>query len=605
VPAPELAGDLALDADHREAVALVKGNAGFLRTDDAGEHRMEAVIGCDPQQLAENRTPHPEPVMIPVDIDRVLDRRSVPGPIAVEAQAAEPDDPRWRGGIGIREPAELGHHHDQSTRALGDVAPLLGDRPSNQVERDRRSLDLPVVDPTQRFGVGPCSLPELHRGGSIHRDLGTLPFGVVQNWPLPGKVLLASAIFVLGFIGFLAVSPAGDDSGELLTDAGASEDETDSEPAPTSTGSTLPAASVTPETGDGGDVGEQSASPVDAQTGSTDGRTGSGEVFEPLRNRDPKFSQYADVPSSELDLAALTEPAQRRDNGSVGDGQFRAACEYSHFSYDDPIVFPGESGRSHLHMFFGNTTTNAFTTTETLLDAGGGTCNGFELNRSAYWTPALLDGQGNVVVPDKIILYYKSKDTASVQPMPQGLKMVAGNTTGETFTASSVLAWSCGASGAGYNYTNRIPDCGGDVINASIVFPNCWDGVNLDSGDHLSHLTYVAEEQPCPNEYPVRLPQISILLYFPGTDSVDGWHLSSDRASGFNTGPGATLHADWWGGWNDEAMDLWTSGCMRAARNCSFGQTGTDRQLAALNALQTYEGPNFLRLPEGSYPGPS
>jgi hypothetical protein len=318
-----------------------------------------------------------------------------------------------------------------------------------------------------------------------------------------------------------------------------------------------------------------------------------------MRNNQEKFTRFANVPSAQLDLNALTIEAGRPDNGSVGEGQFRAACEYSHFSNDDPIVFPGQPGKAHLHMFFGNTRTDAFTTTDSLVNSGGGTCNGFELNRSAYWVPALLDGKGNAVVPDEIILYYKSKDVANATVMPQGLKMVAGNPRSETFTTSHELNWSCGGSGASYNMTNRIPNCNGDIINATIMFPNCWDGKNLDSADHLSHVTYTHETQSCPSSHPVRLPQISILLYFPGTGSVDGWSLSSDMTSGFNSGPGATLHADWFGGWNNEAMKLWTDGCVRAARDCSYGQTGTNRQLAPLNETQAYVGPNYLPVPSG------
>jgi hypothetical protein len=324
---------------------------------------------------------------------------------------------------------------------------------------------------------------------------------------------------------------------------------------------------------------------------------GANAGLEAIRNRNPLFDRYATVPSDQLDLSALTDPALVKDNGTVGDGQFRAACEYSHFAYDDPIVFPGQSGRSHLHMFFGNTLTNAHTTTDSLVNSGGGSCNGFELNRSAYWTPALLDGKGNAVVPDQIILYYKTKQPEKVQRMPQGLKMVSGNTRAETFTADSFLFWSCGDSGHAYNKSNRIPDCGGDTINASIVFPQCWDGRNLDSADHRSHMALVSPHKDCPSSHPVRLPQISILLYFPGQPSVQGWHLASDRSGGFNTGAGATLHADWWGGWNDATMDLWTDGCMKNARNCSYGQTGTDRVLGKVNNWQKYFGENILPLP--------
>ncbi len=322
----------------------------------------------------------------------------------------------------------------------------------------------------------------------------------------------------------------------------------------------------------------------------------SNQGLAAISNTDPRFSQYASVRSDQLSLEALTQPISVPDNGTVGDGQFRAACQYSHFAYDDPIIYPGQPGRSHLHMFFGNTETDAYSTTDSLVNSGGGTCNGFELNRSAYWTPALLDGRGNAIVPDMIILYYKSKEPHNVQRMPQGLKMVSGNTSAESFTADDFLYWSCGESGFSYNKSNRIPNCGGDTVNATVTFPQCWDGVNMDSADHRSHMALVSPHKPCPSSHPVRLPQISILMYFPGGDT-SSWHLSSDRSGGFNTGPGATLHADWWGGWNDEAMDLWTDGCMKAARNCSFGQTGTYRQLAKLNNWQNYPGENFLPLP--------
>ena len=36
-------------------------------------------------------------------------------------------------------------------------------------------------------------------------------------------------------------------------------------------------------------------------------------------------------------------------------GAFRFICQASHEAYNDPIVFPGQPGKSHLHTFFGNT----------------------------------------------------------------------------------------------------------------------------------------------------------------------------------------------------------------------------------------------------------
>ena len=368
---------------------------------------------------------------------------------------------------------------------------------------------------------------------------------------------------------------------------------TDAAPAaePAGAGTPSPTTPQAPATTPGAGA-EPAAPPSNANAAG-----GSTERYESIRNRQERFSRYHSVPSAQLSMGALTESAPRPDNGPSPEGQFRVACEYSHFGSDDPIIFPGQPGASHLHMFFGNTLTDASTTEEQLLNTGGGTCSGFELNRSAYWTPALLDGRGNAVVPDAIILYYKTKFPGQVSPMPQGLQMLAGNFDRESFQTSDRLHWSCGGSGAAYNKTNRIPDCGGDRINATIQFPSCWDGRNLGSADFVSHLDFGSDHEPCPSSHPVRLPRISILLYFPGTDSVDGWRLSSDETSGFNGPPGGTLHADWWGAWNDEAMNLWINGCMRASRNCSFGQTGTSIQLAGVSDRDVYEGENFLPLP--------
>jgi hypothetical protein len=44
-----------------------------------------------------------------------------------------------------------------------------------------------------------------------------------------------------------------------------------------------------------------------------------------------------------------------------------------------------------------------------------------------------------------------------------------------------------------------------------VYFPSCWDGVNLDSSDHKSHVAYpnqTYDNGPCPASHPVRLMSI-------------------------------------------------------------------------------------------------
>jgi len=52
-----------------------------------------------------------------------------------------------------------------------------------------------------------------------------------------------------------------------------------------------------------------------------------------------------------------------------------------------------------------------------------------------------------------------------------------------------------------------------DGIRGSITFPSCWDGKNLDSPDHRSHMAYspggaVLANAKCPATHPIRVPQL-------------------------------------------------------------------------------------------------
>jgi predicted xylan-binding protein with Ca-dependent carbohydrate-binding module/uncharacterized protein DUF1996 len=83
-------------------------------------------------------------------------------------------------------------------------------------------------------------------------------------------------------------------------------------------------------------------------------------------------------------IQATTEQAFPSSDGT---GDFRTRCTPSHFAFDDPIVYPGQSGQSHMHVFFGNTGSNANSTSESLRTTGNSTCRGGTINRSSYWVP--------------------------------------------------------------------------------------------------------------------------------------------------------------------------------------------------------------------------
>ena len=50
-------------------------------------------------------------------------------------------------------------------------------------------------------------------------------------------------------------------------------------------------------------------------------------------------------------------------------------------------------------------------------------------------------------------------------------------------------------------------------IMSNVRFPTCWDGKNLDSPNHQSHMSYpetgtFESGGPCPASHPVRVPQL-------------------------------------------------------------------------------------------------
>lgn len=275
------------------------------------------------------------------------------------------------------------------------------------------------------------------------------------------------------------------------------------------------------------------------------------------------------------------------DRGAPSDiGAFRIPCSPSHFSFDDPIVSPGKPGAAHLHMFFGNTGTDAYSTANSIAQSGNSSCAGGTLNRTAYWVPAMVDGVGNVVLPSSAIFYYKTGyngiKPADVKPMPAGLRMISGETT--LSSAQGQGHWGCDEVFIGHkdsiqDVTND-PRCGpGNHVTLSIDFPQCWDGVNLDSPNHKSHMANPVSGG-CPASHPVPIPVITFHVRFlipPG--GTKGWHLSSDMYDYVSKGGGLSAHADWWNGWDADTEQTWIKHCNNASKDCHGYLLGDGRTL--------------------------
>ena len=191
------------------------------------------------------------------------------------------------------------------------------------------------------------------------------------------------------------------------------------------------------------------------------------------------------------------------------EGAFRFICNPGQLLRDDPIVYPGQAGKSHLHQFYGNTGANANSTYNSLRTTGQSTCMS-PLNRSAYWMPAMLDGAGNAVRPDLVAIYYKRRPKSdpkcsltSGDPkaegdcvnLPNGIKFIFGYDMISGKAPTGHLWFNCQGTGSvpGQYATilRRRPNCpAGAQLGAIIEAPNCWDGKNLDSANHRDHVAY-------------------------------------------------------------------------------------------------------------------
>jgi hypothetical protein len=245
-------------------------------------------------------------------------------------------------------------------------------------------------------------------------------------------------------------------------------------------------------------------------------------------------------------------------------GQFVVECGFSHHGFDDPIVHPGEPGASHLHAFFGNTTTDALSTTASLL-AGDTTCNQ-SLDTASYWAPAVIV-DGAVQTPVKSVAYYRAGpdvDPTTVEPYPLGLQMVGGNSGATSPQSVSVVAWSCGA---GSVRDPEPPACPkGRELRLLVTFPDCWNGVDLATADHVSHVAYSTVGR-CPPSHPVPIPQLQFSVEYPVWGPTDGLELAS---GGLHTG-----HADFFNAWDPERLAREVTNCLHRDVVCGVASGRT------------------------------
>lgn len=250
------------------------------------------------------------------------------------------------------------------------------------------------------------------------------------------------------------------------------------------------------------------------------------------------------------------------DSGS-GEGTFRAICTFSHITFDDPIVWPRQSGRTHGHAFFGNTTTNSQSDPSQMMTVGRSTCFGGTANRTGYWVPFIVyhcptgaggcntARDGEVIRPLFSNFYYKTTGIAvgqfsKIRWPGIGMQMIAGDPTNQQ--ASRMQGrFDCQVGGnlspGPLSYAqNHIPNSaevaamgGCDEVNMLVDFPNCWDGVSqyiqgAPGALYSGHVSYAVSGVCSDPAYSVPIPRIGFNIHTGPLVTADFnfYRLSSD-----------------------------------------------------------------------------
>jgi len=254
-----------------------------------------------------------------------------------------------------------------------------------------------------------------------------------------------------------------------------------------------------------------------------------------------------------------------------GQRTFTLNCAPLSIQRSDPIVQPGVPSQ-HVHSIIGG---NAFQRTMGPMDAlkaDSTTCNK-ALDHSNYWVPQLYhqraDNMWEMVEYRGSAVYYQLR-ACDYQPnarscnytmpfktplaFPDGFRMVAGDPLRRTqndsdFAQKAVHVACIGGNG---QFTGFPPHhC--DTMRWEVYFPSCWDGVNLDSPDHKSHMAYPAIGDfnfgVCPQSHPVALFSLFYEFFYtsgPYTDRKFAF------ANGDPTGYG--FHGDFLMGWTNRTL---------------------------------------------------
>ncbi|KAH7138795.1 secreted protein [Dendryphion nanum] len=220
----------------------------------------------------------------------------------------------------------------------------------------------------------------------------------------------------------------------------------------------------------------------------------------------------------------------------------------------DPIVFPGQHSKSHLHSFFGSDAVTVNTKTSAELQKG---CTNAENpnDLSVYWTPTLLYQKGNKWEPvpvSRFSAYYSLGDTKAEIAIPQNVQMVAGDATAQTPDAvpeASHSEWFCENDSAKALDANGFPSSTCSThLQQLLYFPNC---VNTETLETAYKAGRPGNYKACPAGMK-SMPQLRFSIRYDLRKAVpNGW--TGTAPVKLACGNAYCSHGDFINGWTEDA----------------------------------------------------
>ncbi|KFX92577.1 hypothetical protein V490_05312 [Pseudogymnoascus sp. VKM F-3557] len=277
------------------------------------------------------------------------------------------------------------------------------------------------------------------------------------------------------------------------------------------------------------------------------------------------------------------------------------------YERSDPIVNPGTSS-AHSHTIMGG---NGFSNDMDYADTQASTCSSCTVTKdfSNYWVPNLYakgkDGSFTSVeqVGGALIYYLQRSDPQDPEydqgllAFPEGFRMLAGDPMLRSFSNTleqRAISFAC--LGTDTKETNEMPNINcPNGLRAQVFFPSCWDGKNLDSPDHKSHMAYpsLVDNGKCPESHPKRFISLFYEVVWDTPKFADQWNGDKHPfvfSNGDETGYG--YHGDFVNGWDVPTLQKAVTECTNLSgvvEDCPVFQFFEDEKVDACKIKPTLD----------------